>query len=321
MKRQLFSFLALLCLALAQASPVTVTTKLDSTTLLMGKVTPLHVEVVQDKGVNGFFPIDHQDTIAALVEIAGRSKPDTIDLGNNRIQVNRDIWLQAFDSGMYVLPPLKYVVGSDTFQAKQLALKVMPVRVDSLTDVHDIKPVVEIPFSVLDLVPDVVARYWWAWLAGLLLLAGGLFAYFRWFRKGVNPLKPERKRLPPYEEAMLNLRNLKAQQLWQKGQDKEYFTALTDILRVYIDRRFHVNAVEMTSTQIISTLRENEETRAVNEQLSMILEVADFVKFAGARPLADDNERAFQRAVDFVEATRPVAPAPEQEKQEKEVQS
>ena len=44
----------------------------------------------------------------------------------------------------------------------------------------------------------------------------------------------------------------------------------------------------------------------LEEQLEMILEVADIVKFANARPLADDNETAYQRAVNFVEATRPV---------------
>lgn len=308
---------ALSVMMLSHAAPVTVTAKLDSTTLLMGKVTAMHVEVVQDKGMTGFFPLDQRDTINAFVEIAGRTVPDTTDLKNNRIQINRDIILQAFDSGTYVIPPVKYIVGTDTFQSKQLALKVMPVRVDSLSNIHDIKPVVEIPFSLLDKVPGVIARFWWAWLLGILLIAAGVFAYFKWYKKGINPLKVEKKRLPPYEEAMLNLRNLKAQQLWQQGQEKEYFTGLTDILRVYIDRRFHVNAVEMTSTEIIATLRENEETKAVNEQLSMILEIADFVKFAAARPLADDNERAYQRAVDFVEATRPVVE--QQPQQEKEV--
>ena len=44
----------------------------------------------------------------------------------------------------------------------------------------------------------------------------------------------------------------------------------------------------------------------MNEQLEMILEIADIVKFANARPLADENEVAYQRAVNFVEATRPV---------------
>ena len=62
----------------------------------------------------------------------------------------------------------------------------------------------------------------------------------------------------------------------------------------------------MTSTEIVKTLKERNETRAVNEQLTMILEMADIVKFAAVRPLADDNEMAYQRAVNFVEATRPV---------------
>ena len=163
-----------------------------------------------------------------------------------------------------------------------------------------------VPFKFFDWVPDFIADYWWAWLLLLLLTAAGAYAYFRWYKRGINPLRPEKKRLPAYDEAMLNLQALKARQLWQNGQEKEYFTGLTDILRVYIDRRFSVNAVEMTSTQIIDTLKRNDETRAVNEQLGMILEMADFVKFAQARPLADDNEMAYQRAVNFVEATRPV---------------
>lgn len=310
--------LALVALVAAQAAPVTITAKLDSVNLLMGKTTALHIEVVQDKGVRGMFPIDQLDTLNAMVEIADRPKADTTDLGNNRVQINRDIILQAFDSGMYVIAPIAYVVDCDTFRSKQLTLKVMPVKVDSLQDIHDLKPVEDVPFKLFDWVPDFITDWWWVWLLLIALVTGALYYYHRWYKKGLNPLKPERKRLPPYDEAMLNLQNLKQRQLWQNGQEKEYFTGLTDILRVYIDRRFHVNAVEMTSSQIIATLKQNDETRAVNEQLSMILEIADFVKFAGARPLADDNEMAYQRAVQFVEATKPVVAQPDG--QGKEVQ-
>ncbi|MBO4870598.1 MAG: cell wall anchor protein [Muribaculaceae bacterium] len=305
MKRLSIILLAMVALS-AMSAPVTVTAKLDSAILLMGKTTALHLEVVQDKNQHGMFPIDQTDTLSAMVEIAEHRKADTTDLGNNRIQINRDIILQSFDSGLYAVGPIAYIVDRDTFFSKQLTLKVLPVNVDTLQDIHDIKPVEGVPFKFFDWVPDVIADYWWAWLLALLLIGGALYYYFHWYKKGINPLKPERKRLPPYEEAMLNLQNLKQQQLWQNGQEKEYFTGLTDILRVYIDRRFHVNAVEMTTTQIIDTLKQNEETRAVNEQLSMILEIADFVKFAGARPLADDNEMAYQRAVNFVEATKPM---------------
>jgi len=281
---------------------VTFKAKLDSATLIMGKTTALHLEITQDKDARGFFVNEQADTLNAMVEIAERPQADTTDLGNNRIQINRDLIIQSFDSGMWIIKPIPYVVNGDTAYSNQLTLKVLPVDVSQMKDVHDIKPVETVPFNLLDWLPD----YWWAWLLGILLIAGGIWAYHKYYKKGVNPLKPSRKRLPPYEEAMINLQNLKAAQLWQQGQEKEYFTGLTDILRVYIDRRFDINAVEMTSSQIIETLKKNDETRAVNEQLGMILEIADIVKFANARPLADDNEVAYQRAVNFVEATRPV---------------
>ena len=293
----------------ANSGPITFKARLDSATLLMGKTTTLHLEITQDKGARGFFPNEQVDTLNAMVEIAERPAADTTDLGNNRIQINRDLIIQSFDSGMWVIRPIPYVVNGDTAYCNQLTLKVLPVDVSQMKDVHDIKPVEEVPFNLLDWLPD----YWWAWLLALLLIGAGIWAYRKYYKKGINPLKPSRKRLPPYEEAMINLQNLKAAQLWQRGQEKEYFTGLTDILRVYIDRRFDINAVEMTSSQIIETLKRNDETKAVNEQLEMILEVADIVKFANARPLADDNEVAYQRAVNFVEATRPVAQPVEKE--------
>ena len=291
----------LLAATAAWAGNVTFKAKLDSATLLMGKTTALHLEITQDKDARGFFPGEQLDTLNAMIEIAERPKADTTDLGNNRIQINRDLIIQSFDSGMWVIKPIPYVVNGDTAFSNQLSLKVMAVDVSRLKDIHDIKPIEKVPFNLLDWVP----WFWWILLLALLLLGAALWAYHKYYKKGINPLKPVKKRLPPYEEAMLNLQKLKAAQLWQQGQEKEYFTALTDILRVYIDRRFHINAVEMTSTQIIDTLKRNEETKAVNEQLEMILEVADIVKFANARPLADDNEVAYQRAVNFVEATRP----------------
>lgn len=288
--------------AMAWGGNVTFKVRLDSATLLMGKTTALHLEITQDKGARGFFPGEQADTLSAMVEIADRPAADTTDLGNNRIQINRDLIIQSFDSGMWIIKPIPYVVNGDTAYCNQLTLKVLPVDVSKMKDIHDIKPVEDVPFNLLDWLPD----YWWAWLLGLLLVAGGIWAYRKYYKKGINPLRPGKKRLPPYEEAMINLQNLKAAQLWQQGKEKEYFTGLTDILRVYIDRRFHINAVEMTSSQIIETLKRNDETRAVNEQLEMILEVADIVKFANARPLADDNEVAYRRAVNFVEETRPV---------------
>ncbi|MDE6812556.1 MAG: hypothetical protein K2J28_01800, partial [Duncaniella sp.] len=82
------------------------------------------------------------------------------------------------------------------------------------------------------------------------------------------------------------------------------------ILRVYLQGRFGINAMEMTSTQIRQILDSNEETRLSKENMERVLETADFVKFAKVRPLPDDNVRSFNSAMQFVEDTKP-KPEPE----------
>lgn len=300
------------CILTSAQQRALITAKMDSTYLLMGKKTAIHIELTQDKDEVGYFVGENSDRLTDFVEVSSRSEADTVDIGSNRIQINRDLIIQSFDSGLYVIPEQQFVMGVDTFRSNPLTLKVIPVIVDSMMTVHDFKPVEGVPFRLLDFLPSFIADYWWIYLLVLVLIGGGIFVYLKWLRKGRVPLLPRKKPIPPFEEAMSRLEALKQKQLWQAGQDKEYYTELTDILRVYIFRRFGINAVEMTSSQIISTLRRNEETRAVNEQLNMILEVADFVKFAKMRPLPDDNERSMNRAVNFVNETKPVVVTPEE---------
>lgn len=313
----LFSCFVMMMAFSATAGNTIVKAKMDSTVLLMGKKTAIHVEIVQNKGEKGYFLNENADTLNTFVEVSERCEADTLDLGNERIQINRDIIVQSFDSGMYVIPEMKFVVGKDTFASNPLTLKVIPVKVDSLQTVHDYKPVENVPFVFSDLFPEFLVDYWWAVLLILLILAIALFIYFKWLRKGTVPfVKKQKPEIPPYDEAIMKLTQLKSERLWESGNEKEYFTRLTDILRRYLDRRFQINAMEMTTGQIMQILRKNEETLAVNDQLNKILEMADFVKFAKMRPLPEDNEVAYQRAMNFVTETKPVEVSPEEQEGE-----
>lgn len=289
----------------AMASNANLTAKIDTMHVLMGKTRVVSLQLVKDKSINGEFLCDKVDTVNAHVEIVRRLAPKVTSLGSSREQIDKQIVIQAFDPGEYSVGPFIYVTGSDTLKSNVLRLRVDSIRVNEKGDIKDFAPVVKPPYKFFDWVPDFVTHLWWLWLLGAILAAVTWY-YYKYMRRGKNPFKREKKRLPPYEEAMQRLKLLKSQQLWQNNQEKEYYTGLTDILREYIDRRFNVNAVEMTSTQIIEALKQNPETKLVNDQLSEILAMADFVKFAGQRPLADDNERTMARAENFVEATKPV---------------
>ena len=106
------------------------------------------------------------------------------------------------------------------------------------------------------------------------------------------------------EQAIKELDEIKQQKLWQQGRSKEYYTLITDTLRKYIEERFGINAMEMTSGEILDLIRKNSEAQSVYDNLRQILQLADFVKFAKMNPLPDENDLSMMNAYLFVNQTK-----------------
>lgn len=306
----------------ANAASTRVTAKLDSVNLLMGNMTNIQLTVSQPNNVKGSFPLLSQlrkDGIIPLcgdsVELRAPSSIDTVVSGNT-LDITYNIPLQAFDSGYYKLPEFVFVTGKDSIRSNALAFKVYPVLANADTPINDYASVAdpENP-SIFDAIPDWVIDLWWLWLVLIALIVVAILLWRRYKAKGyIIPKKPEPT---PYEEATLSLSLLKEKNLWEQGLEKDYYTELTDILRRYLYRRFAINAVEMTSRQILSALSKNDELKDKRQYFRQILDMADFVKFAKVRPLPDDNVLAFNNATRFVEETKPVPQPEESEEIEK----
>lgn len=308
-----FIFIILLAFAVlpSAAGRVMVNARLDSASMLMGRVNTLLLEVVQDKNVKGEFPIfknfgerGYVTLLNDTVELRSDIKVDTTEIGSGRIQINYKVPVQVFDSGTYRLPEFVFVTGRDSAFSKSLSLTVRPVKVkadDPISPMTDVAQP-EDP-SIFDAVPDWLYYWWWAILLVLALVAAGVWAYFRY--RNVGAILPKKPQIPPHQVALERLQRLKNRKLWQSGQEKEFYTVLTDILRSYLDARFGIKAMEMTSRQIITKLAEDPSMRENRGRMRQILDMADFVKFAMVRPLPDDNIKAFDNAVEFVESTVP----------------
>ena len=292
--------------SLANVGPISLKASLDSAHIIMGKQTSLHIEIVDNNGVNGVLPILNSDTIIAEIEVISKSQADTIDLENNRRQINQDIIIQSFDSGLYTIPPIQYIVGKDTFKANPLALKVIPVSVDSLQTIHSQADVIYPNSRWYDFLPDFITDYWGWILVVIIVILGAIFGLLLYKKKLPITLTPAKKEIPPYELAIQLLEKLRDEKLCERGQEKEFYTRLTDILRSYIDSRFGINAMEMTTTQIIESLNNNNETIRSKSYVEQVLEIADFVKFAKVRPLPDDNVKSYNWALQFVKETKPI---------------
>jgi hypothetical protein len=179
------------------------------------------------------------------------------------------------------------------------------VAIDSIyTSIYDYADLENVESKWFDILPNWVIDYWGLILIIFVIILGIIAVIYILKSKGKSII-PRKKVIPPYELAMIKLTKLKELRLCENGQEKEFYTQLTDILREYLTGRFNINAMEMTTTQIINSLKSNKESQVTNNNMELILEMADFVKFAKVRPLPDDNTKVYQAAIQFVTDTKP----------------
>lgn len=313
LKGALLALVPLFSAPVVSGAETRVKASLDSVRILMGRQAILRLEVVQPEGAKGAFPQliasdgrPYYGVCGDSVELSRAVRLDTVPLGTGRVQVDWYVPVQAFDSGYYHLPSLPFVIGTDTTWSNSVGLQVIPVAAKAEDPIADYTPPSDAEGkSWTDMLPDWLYYYWWVILCALLLVGAMMWIVLK-RRKG-EPILPTKPAIvvPPVEEALARLARLKERKLWEKGMEKEYFTDLTEILRHYLYRRFGINAMEMTSRQILDTLASDKSVSDKKELVKRILDMADFVKFAQVRPLPSDNVAAFDNTVSFVEATRP----------------
>lgn len=291
---------------------ISITAKLDSVNVLMGNLNTLHLEVVENQGTQGkltlFQDRDFARGFAAVcgdsVELSTNYNIDTTALGSGRLQLNYTIPVQAFDSGTFTLPRFVYRAGNDSAVSNSLTFNVYPVDVTAEDPIADYAPAQEPDGKrFYDWMPDWIIDFWWVFIILVLAICAFYYGMRNWRGKPLPFIAP--KELPkPWDVALDSLRRLKVKKLWEQGMEKEYFTDLTDILRVYLFERFGINAMEMTSRQIMDKIYASD-LRDKKDYVKQILSVADFVKFAKVRPLPADSIAAYENAVKFVEETIP----------------
>ena len=88
--------------------------------------------------------------------------------------------------------------------------------------------------------------------------------------------------------------------MWQVGKIKEYYSTLTDIAREYIEGQFGVNAVEMTTDEILEEVRGLDFEPSVYGKLKDTMELADLVKFAKYNASSLESDHAMTDMTDFV---------------------
>ena len=102
-----------------------------------------------------------------------------------------------------------------------------------------------------------------------------------------------------------------SEKLWQNGHLKAYYTKITDVTRKYIELRFGIDAMEMTSDEVLAIVKDRIHADGYSK-LNEAMFLADMVKFAKAQPKALEHDLCYNHLVDFINETKQSAPAQEQ---------
>ena len=290
----------------------TVEQRMDSLQLLIGQQTILHLKATARKGARIVLPsFKPQDQIVPGVEVVEQSKGDTMQMGDDRIQVSRDYTLTSFDEKVFLVPALDVKIDGKSYHGNPLALKVLTVPVDTVhpNQFYPAKGVQDNPFEWSE----------WSfafWLSLLMIIICGAMIYLRNRLKKNKPIITRIRiirRVPAHEKALKEINDIKQHHTTSNQEtQKEYYTHLTNALREYIVSRFGFNAMEMTSSEIIENLRASGDQKMIDE-LRMLFSTADLVKFAKYEIPMNENDANLVNAINFIHRTKTVEP-PKEEK-------
>ena len=288
-----------------------VSAAIDSTTLIIGDQTDLHLQATSEKGEQVQWPLLAKELIPGI-EVVDKTIVDTVNLKDGRVQYNQYVTLTSFEDSLFYIAPLAFVSNGDTVWSDAMTLNVVqPFEMDS-TDIAiaDIKDVYRAPI------------WWWGILRWVLLVIGitaiGVGGYYlitylqTKYGKKDEEAAPAEPLRPADEVALEKLDAIREKKIWQSGQVKEYHTQLTDVVREYIAGRFEVSSVEQTSDETLRAMRPLlSDKKELYEQLRKMLTLADLVKFAKWSATPDENELSLRGAYTFVKETTPVEEEPQ----------
>ncbi len=167
-----------------------------------------------------------------------------------------------------------------------------PAPAAVVSDIHDIKPPLDIPSGLA----------WLWWTLGTLAVLVALYALWRWWRRRAEqvPVVPP---VPAHVRACQKL----AAALALLDQPKPFCIEVSDVTRVYLEERFNFHAPERTTEEFLRELAgTNRLSREQKDSLGRFLESCDLVKFAKYEPGEAELRALHQSAACLIDETVPL---------------
>ncbi len=283
-----------------EKGPVAMIVQADRSEARIAEPIKVAVEVRSAKGVDIKFP-KAEKQLGPFDIVKVNDAPDVpIDGGKARLWT-RTYSLESLKSGKLKIPALTVDFTDNRNPEKpihsQLTSKELELQIASVlegqadpTKFRDIKGVVELPAE---------PSYKWVWfpaaglgVTGLVMAIAMLLVHAR-----------RQRMLTADQWALGQLDRLASDGLVEAGQVEGFYIRLTNIIRAYIERRFAIHALTLTTREFLEEAHAHHKLEEYRDELQANLQSADMVKFAKFRPGQDECQNAMETAKHFIIAS------------------
>lgn len=256
----------------------------SSYSVLIGERFPYDLSVVVPRDSEVIFPTSNTTFSPFEIKAFGISKAGGAYEANGlrATKLIGSYTLTAYDVGTLFIPTVTVLVkektggGQVVFPPVKIEVKPVP-GTEQQTALKEVKPPLSIPYTGWEIglfllaLLAVVVGAWWAW---------------KYVKSRENPpaaLAPERV-LTPYESAYQKLMRIGTQSLDDQESYKLFYIAISEALREYLQQQFGIEAMEMTTSELLAALKQFRLAWEEVDQLRAWLTHSDWVKFAKHRP-------------------------------------
>lgn len=287
-------------------APVEVRAAVDRAVATTGDLITYRVTVEHATGFEVEIPEAGAQIAGFRIVELGSEKP--LEKGE-RIIDERWYQLRADLVGSYVLPPVEVRYRPQAAAAEEPADWQMLSTSEIFVEVESVLPLDGEAEDIRGLKPlrRVQRPAPWLWIVVALASAGLLGALLWLYLRYRSRRQEQAPRVPPHELAFAALETLRAVDFDDPVAVRRFYFQISEAVRTYVEGRFGLNATDLTTEEIIRGLPQLSDLDAEqNAVLKSFLMDTDQVKFAHHAPSEGEIESAYERALSFVEATRPV---------------
>lgn len=282
------------------APGISVETSVDRSEIYIGDLITYRLTIIHDSNIV-LTPPPIGANLGAF-DVKDYKSDEVTRLEEGRVKNESRFVLTTFTTGDYVIPPIPIEFMRPDSSVKYLISEPIAIKVKSLiaegADTADIRDV-KAPLSFETGWP------WWGYVivAGVIILLGGGFVYWKFFREKKAPEEFVDRR-DPWEIAYEKLAHLKEKNYPSEGLFKMYYVVLTEIVREYLGRIYHKPVLDMTTAEFLDVISEQEIEPDMLEIIRKFLNHADLVKFAKLVPSDEQMSHDFETANEIIDQVR-----------------